>query len=141
MPKTVTVIDPRHPLHGRTFPLLHITNKQELVRFCLVMLTENVQRLIPVAATDWAQSPPNVFPLPLDIPSLQSLIETFNRIAEQIEKEDENGEDRSGLAKGDVRCPPKDMDNVEHPGARGGVEDHCTDLPGDISQMVEGGES
>ena len=61
----VTVVDPRHPLYDQTFPLLHIKNKQELVRSCLVLLTENVERLIPLAMTDLALSPPAVFPVPL----------------------------------------------------------------------------
>ena len=140
VPETVTVVDPRHPLYDQTFPLLHIKNKQALVRSCLVLLTESVERLIPLAVTDLALSPPAVYPVPLDISSLQTLIETFNRIAMQLEKEDENGEERGGPARGEVCHTPKDVDNVECPGAESGAEARRTDLPGGDSKVVEGGE-
>ena len=136
----VTVVDPRHPLYDQTFPLIHIKNKQELVRSCLVLLTEDVERLIPLAVTDLALWPPDVFPVPLDISSLQNLIETFGRITRQLEREDENAEDRSYAAGGDERCSPTGMDHIDRSGAERSAADRSPHLPGCDSKLGKGGE-
>jgi hypothetical protein len=85
--ETVTIIDPRHPLYDRTFPLLHVKNKQNLILSCLIQLPEGVERLVPVEVTNLARSPLFVFSLPLDVSSLQNLVETFARIEAQAEME------------------------------------------------------
>jgi hypothetical protein len=48
---TVTITDPTHPLYGRTFPLISMTNKQRLGRVCVVWLSPGIERVIPVAST------------------------------------------------------------------------------------------
>jgi hypothetical protein len=140
VPATVTVVDPRHPLYDQTFPLIHIKNKQELVRSCLVLLRENVERLIPLAVTDLALSPPDVFPVPLDISSLQNLIETFSRMTSQLEQEDENGADRSCTAGGAECCSPTGMDHLDRSGAERSAADCGPHLPRCDSKLGEGGE-
>ena len=140
VPETVTVIDPRHPLYDQTFPLLHIKNKQELVRSCLVLLTESVERLIPLAVTDMALLSPDVFPVPLDISSLQTLTETFHRIARQLEREDEDEKERGSPATGELCRPTTNVGNIDRPGAESSATDRRTDLPGGNGQMGAGGE-
>jgi hypothetical protein len=85
--ETVTIIDPRHPLYDRTFPLLHVKNKQNLILSCLIQLPEGVERLVPVEVTNLARSPLLVFSLPLDVSSLQNLVQTFARMKAQVEME------------------------------------------------------
>ena len=67
LPETVTVVDPRHPLYDQTFPLLQLTNAQNLIRCCVVQLAPSVDRLIPINATNLAPAPPLVFPSPVDL--------------------------------------------------------------------------
>ena len=141
MPATVTVVDPRHPLYDQTLPLIHIKNKQALVRSCLVLLRENVERLIPLAVTDLAMAPPAVFPVPVDISSLQNLIQTFSRIIRQLEEEDENGEERSGTAGGAECCSPTGMAHLDRSGAERSAADCGPRLPRSDSQVGEGGEA
>jgi hypothetical protein len=137
---TVTVVDPRHPLYDQTFPLLHIKNKQELVRSCLVLLTESVERLIPLAVTDLALSPPDVFPVPLDLSSLQNLTQTFSRIAMQLEREETDEASGDCPAKGDAGRPPTGVGNLERPGTESGAADRGPHLPGYACEMGEGGQ-
>jgi hypothetical protein len=78
--ETVTVVDPRHPLFGRTLPLLGITNKQNLIPCCVVWIDEGVERIVPVAATDRAAEAPVIFPAPLSPASVRQLLVTFARM-------------------------------------------------------------
>src|SRR4029434_1866444 len=50
--QTITVLDPRHPLCGRTLPLGAITHHSQLGRCCVVWLRPHVDRFIPVQATN-----------------------------------------------------------------------------------------
>ena len=140
MPATVTVVDPRHPLYDQTFPLIHIQNKQELVRSCLVLLTEDVERLIPLAVTDLGLAPPDVFPVPLDICSLQNLTETFSRIAGQLEREEEDEEGSRGPAAGDASLSPTGVDYIDRYGTERSAADGGPHLPRCDSQLDDGGE-
>jgi hypothetical protein len=72
---------------------LHIKSKQKLIPSCLVRLPEGVERLVPVEVTDLATSPLDVFPLPLDVSSLQNLAKTLGLIQAQAEME--CGDDRA----------------------------------------------
>jgi hypothetical protein len=90
LPETVTVVDPRHPLYDQTFPLLHLTNARNLIPCCVVRLTPSVERLIPIAATDLAPTPPAGFPSPLDLSSLERLITTFHAIQAALAEEEHN---------------------------------------------------
>jgi hypothetical protein len=83
----VTVVDPRHPLHDQSFPLLHLTRKHNLIPCCRVQLAANVTRLIPISATNLAIAPPVVFPLPLDLAALHNLINVFTQIQAQVDQE------------------------------------------------------
>jgi len=137
----VTVIDPRHPLYDQNFPLLHIKNKQELVRSCLVQLTKDVERLIPVQVTDLAMSAPDIFPVPLDISSLHSLTQTFARIAAQLERECGDEGSRREQREGEENVTEPGLGNTDGRGAGERSEDRGLDLSGDGCTLEEGAEA
>jgi hypothetical protein len=91
----VTIVDPRHPLYGQTFPLLHLKNKQQLVPSCLIRLAAGAERLVPLAVTDLALSPPTIYASPLDLSSLHNLIKTFARLQAQGKCEREDADERA----------------------------------------------
>lgn len=99
----VTIVDPRHPLYDQTFPLLHVKNHRNLIPSCLIRVLEGVDRLVPVAVTDLAATPVIVYSSPLDVSSLENLVQAFARVEEQVEVEcgDENREDPKPNAAGD----------------------------------------
>lgn len=124
----VTVVDPRHPLFGQTFPLLHIKNKQGLIPCCLVRLAEGAERLIPISATDLANEPPTTFPLPIDISSLHELTQAFLRICAQIEKECGDGTTgNSQLSRSNTSAPGR-LGDANHCPARNSSADNRSDL-------------
>jgi hypothetical protein len=129
IPETVTIVDPRHPLYDQTFPLLHIKNHRNLIPSCVIQVLEGVDRLVPVAVTDLATAPVIVYSLPLDVSSLQNLIQTFARIQEQVESEcdDESTEDtKPNTANGQSQAG---MANTGDSTAGNGLSDRCSRLP------------
>ena len=75
--ETVTVVDPRHPLFGRTLPLIGITNSCHRGRCCLVWLRPSVERHVPISATNLQFDPQTLYPLPISVESLQQLLYEF----------------------------------------------------------------
>ena len=69
--QTITVLDPRHPLCGRTLPLVALTHHAQLGRCCVVWLRAHVERLIPVQATNWAFDPTDLSPSPLSLAAIE----------------------------------------------------------------------
>ena len=103
----MTVTDPRHPLYGRTFPLIHITNKPNSGRCCVLWFEEGIERNVPVEATDRSIEPLNIFPLPLNLSSVRQLLTTCEQIISQIMEEtmeeEENGSIREpGTSRADL---------------------------------------
>ena len=78
--QTVTVVDPRHPLCGRTLPLVGITQKPYLGRCCVVWIHPHVERHVPVSATDLEFDPNQLSPLPLSIASVRQLLHVFHQV-------------------------------------------------------------
>ncbi len=78
--ETVTVIDPRHPLCGRTLPLKGITNKAYLGRCCVVWIQKDVERYVPVSATDREFDPNQIHPTPLCLASVEALLQVFEAL-------------------------------------------------------------
>ncbi len=76
----VTIVDPRHPLFGRTLSLIGITNKQYGGRCCAVKLPEGVSRLIPIEVTDLSLETITIYSLPLSLSSVKQLLATYHRI-------------------------------------------------------------
>lgn len=89
--KTVSVVDPRHPFFGRTFPLLGLTNHTGLGRCCQILQEGDIVRLIPVEATDLVPERKPLYPLPLNLYSLEELINTCSDIYGQLQ----SGEDEA----------------------------------------------
>src|SRR2546423_563922 len=74
---TITVIDPRHPLCGRTLPLVAMTHHATLGRCCVVWLRPQVTRLVPVRATSLEFDPNDLSPSPLSLPAVEQLLRVF----------------------------------------------------------------
>jgi hypothetical protein len=106
--ETVTVIDPRHPLYGRTLPLIHITNKQHRGQCCIVWLYTGYDQGIPLAATDRAPEPPTIFPVPLCLTAMQQLVTRWQQLMAQSVEEMGDGEqgNRAPTASGTRRDDP-----------------------------------
>lgn len=134
-------MDPRHPLYGQTFPLLHIKNKQEMVRSCLVQLAEDVERLIPIQVTDLAMAAPDTFPVPLDISSLHRLTETFARIVAQMKRECGDEGNKREQREGEENVAEPGLDNVDDRAAGECPTDNGLDLPGNGRTLEEGAET
>jgi hypothetical protein len=79
----ITVTDPRHPLFGRSLPLLGITSQQHQGQYCILSVYKGILHLVPLAATDRAIEPPVTFPLPMDLASVQNLVALWKSILEQ----------------------------------------------------------
>jgi hypothetical protein len=78
--QTITVIDPRHPLCGRTFTLVAITHHAQLGRCCVVWLRPHVERLVPVQATNLAFDPNDISPSPLSLAAVEQLLRVVHDI-------------------------------------------------------------
>lgn len=55
---TVEIVDPTHPLYGKTLPLVGVTTRQRLGRTAVVWLYPGVERCVPLSATDLAEIRP-----------------------------------------------------------------------------------
>ena len=75
--ETVTVVDPRHPLFGRTLPCVGIANSPYRGRCCIVWIRPTVERHVPVAATNLEYVAEEMYPLPISLDSLQQLLHEF----------------------------------------------------------------
>ena len=71
----VEIVDPTHPLHGKTLPLVSITTRQRLGRVAVVWISPGVERCVPLSATDLAETPPATpSPSRLSVVSLKRLL-------------------------------------------------------------------
>jgi hypothetical protein len=86
MQETVTITDPCHPLYDQTFPLLFTTKYHNYEPCCMIQISPEADRLIPIRQTNLSTPVFHVFPSPLDISSLHRFIETFTRIGVQVER-------------------------------------------------------
>jgi hypothetical protein len=75
--ETVTVVDPRHPLFGRTLPCLGIANSSHRGRCCIVWIPPTVERHVPITATNLEYDPATLYPLPISVESLQQFLQEF----------------------------------------------------------------
>ena len=80
--ETISVVDPRHPLFGRTFPCVGISNSCHRGRCCIVWIRPTVERHVPVTATDLEYDPSTLYPLPISLESLQQLLQEFLLVAD-----------------------------------------------------------
>ncbi len=75
--ETVTIVDPRHPLFGRTLPCIGIANSSHRGRCCIVWIRPTVERHIPITATNLEYDPTTLYPLPISVESLQQFLQEF----------------------------------------------------------------
>jgi len=75
--ETVTIVDPRHPLFGRTLPCIGIANSCHRGRCCIVWIRPTVERHVPVTATNLEYDPTTLYPLPITIESLRQFLYEF----------------------------------------------------------------
>src|SRR5258708_28284035 len=80
--ETITVVDPRHPLFGRTLPCVGISNSCHRGRCCILWIRPTVERHVPVTATDLDYDPSTLYPLPISLESLQQLLQEFLLVAD-----------------------------------------------------------
>jgi hypothetical protein len=78
--QTITVIDPRHPLCGRTLTLITMTYHADLGHCCVVWLRPQVERLVPVGATNLAFNPNDISPTPLSVDAVEQLLRVVHDI-------------------------------------------------------------
>ena len=77
-PKDVfSVVDPRHPLFGRTLPCVGIANSCHRGRCCILWIRPTVERHVPSTATELEYDPTTLYPLPISVESLQQLLQEF----------------------------------------------------------------
>src|SRR5262249_34052756 len=78
--QTITVLDPRHPLCGRTLPLVALTHHSQLGRCCVVWLRPHVERFIRVKATTLEFDPRAISLSPLSLAAVEQLLGVFQDI-------------------------------------------------------------
>jgi fructose/tagatose bisphosphate aldolase len=84
---------------------------------------------VPVAVTDLAAAPVILYSLPLNVSSLQNLIQTFANIQMQVEAEcgNESTEDTKSNTASDQS--QTDMANTGSDATENGLPDRCSHLP------------
>mgnify|MGYP006306436839 FL=1 len=102
-------------------------------------MLEGVDRLVPVAVTDLAATPVIVYSSPLDVSSLENLVQAFARVQEQVEVEcgDENTEDPNPNAAGDQS--QAGVANTDRSTAGNSLSDRCSRLPQPGPDQESGG--
>jgi hypothetical protein len=82
--EVVTIIDPHHPLFGRTFPLLSIVRSANSVQCCVVQFNQDRLRRISIEVTDRSPQPISQYPIPLNLSSLGQLLKAFANISSKL---------------------------------------------------------
>jgi len=87
----VTVVDPRHPLFGRTLPCLGISHSCHRGRCCIVWIRPTVERHVPVSATNLEFDPTTLYPLAISVESLRQLLQEFTYVSRASQGEQDDG--------------------------------------------------
>lgn len=120
---TVEIVDPTHPLYGKTLPLVAITTTRRILgRAAIVWIDPGVEKAVPLRATNLADSPaPLPSPCRLSVASAERLLAVVASLPE-TGSEEEHGEDHPGEALGEVpgaaRAAPRREHAVERRGER-----------------------
>lgn len=124
---TVEVVDLAHPLYGRTFPLVSVTNKRRVGPACVIWLETGVERIVPLAATNLAPRSPEPPPVcRLSASSARNLLAVLASISDVYPPDAE--EAHANTETGASEQPP-----TAHPAAG--------DVPGrggDVSERLSG---
>ena len=70
----IEIVDPTHPLCGKTLPLVGVTTKQVLGRVAIVWIHPGVERMVPLSATSLADAPAPPSPCRLSVASVERLL-------------------------------------------------------------------
>jgi hypothetical protein len=116
----VTVVDPRHPLFGRTFPLLNITNMPHAGRCCIVRYLGTLERAIPLQVTDRSPEPVEISPSPLIFASVRQLLEKNKQFMSQLVEDKEDGNSDQDIVR---TCSGKSFRSIEGTDADGARAD------------------
>lgn len=161
----VTVIDPRHPLYGQSFRLVGIITKQYLGRCCVVLDHASRERNLPLAVTDHSPDPLVVAPLPVDVATIEHLIQVFAQLCPHAGRGEPGAADArdappaSGILRptraagkrqartgflGPAHFTPAGLDGALHAAATGGAGGAGADVssrrhPGEPTAGREGG--
>lgn len=86
VPSSITVIDPLHPLYGRSLPLVSVHHSRSTASrsFCVAQLDQNTTRRIPIDATNLYRSPPPHTDIPFTTDGLTSLLKTFHHVTKDV---------------------------------------------------------
>ena len=108
---TVEVVDPTHPLYGKTLPLVGVTTKKDLGRAAIVWIRNGVERVVPLSATSLADTPaPPLSPCRLSVLSVERLLAVVASLPD-TGSEEKHGEDHpstaAGGASGAARAAPR----------------------------------
>jgi hypothetical protein len=113
--ETVTVVDPRHPLFGRTLPCVGIANSSYRGRCCIVWIRPTVERHVPVSATNLAFHPQTHFPLPISVESLRQFLQEY-LLATGGWKGDPSDDSTLTHSSGSATWRPADVSDSTHDG-------------------------
>ncbi len=98
---TVEIVDPAHPLYGKTLPLIGFNTKQHLGRVAIVWLQPGIERCVPLSATNLAKTPlaaPS--PSRLSVESLERLLSVVASLPHEPEDADDDARTTSGARSG-----------------------------------------
>jgi hypothetical protein len=140
---TIDIVDPTHPLYGLRLPLLGVTTKQYVGKACVVWIQPGIERIIPFAATNLADSLP---PPPSCLLSPQALQRLLRVVASIAELRPEDADERESHAATLAAAPGQSATAAAtraHPAAaaeaRAGVADALGRRAGaDQEDVVEG---
>jgi len=135
----VTVTDPRHPLFNQTFPLLRIKNKHEKAACCLIALSDGGERWLPIEVTNFGEVQPAVFPVLLDLPSLENLVKIYLRLQAQFDQEGSDGSERQTDLHGRGDQTAAGMGDARSWATDDGRANDHPDLSGDPRAKARGG--
>jgi hypothetical protein len=116
--ETITVIDPRHPLVGRTFPLINIANMPRKGPCCIVRYLGSLERFIPLSATDRSSDPIQISSSSVNLASVRQLLQKYEQLMSQLAEDREDGnsdQDSLCTCKGK---PSKTISGTDTDGAR-----------------------
>lgn len=96
----VEIVDPTHALYGKTLPLVGVTTRKNLGRVAIVRIHPGVERMIPLSATNFADTP-TLPPSPcrLSVASVERLLAVLASLP-NTGSEEEHGENHPSAATG-----------------------------------------
>ena len=98
---TIEVVDPTHPLYGKTLPLVGVTTRKSLGRAAIVWIRPDVERMVPLRATNLGGVPVPPSPCRLSMDSVERLLAVVASLP-NIGSEEEHGENHPSAATGEA---------------------------------------